>query len=287
MALFLQTMANGVVASAMYAVIAVGLVLMFGVMRMANFAHGEFFMVGGYAVWLLYVRMHWPYWVALVMAMVVVTVIGLAVERGIFRPLRGQVVSGYIATAGLMFILQVATGRIWGVGLSKPVPPFFEGSLVIGSVAVGWQRVMIIPAVFGAIAALWLFLHRAKLGRALRACAQDAEAAALQGISPDRMSALAMGIGSAFAGMAGGLFAPVHVVDPYMGHGVVLMAFIVVIVGGMGSVEGAVLASILFGFIYTVTTTLIGGVAAMIVCVVTMLIVLAFRPQGLLGREKI
>jgi branched-chain amino acid transport system permease protein len=287
MDLFLQTMANSVVASAMYAVIAVGLVLMFGVMRMANFAHGEFFMVGGYAVWLLYVRMHWPYWVALVMAMVVVTVIGLAVERGIFKPLRGQVVSGYIATAGIMFILQVATGRIWGVGLSKPVPPPLEGALVIGSVAVGWQRVILIPIVFGSIIALRFFLHRAKLGRGLRACAQNPEAAALQGISTDKMSALAMGIGAAFAGLAGGLFAPLHVVEPYMGHPVILMAFIVIIVGGMGSIEGAVLASILFGFIYTITTTLIGGVAAMIICVVAMLIVLAVRPQGLLGREKV
>ena len=287
MELFLQTMANSAVASTMYAVIAVGLALMFGVMRMANFAHGEFFMVGGYAVWLLYVRMHWPYWVALVMGMVVVTVIGLAVERGIFKPLRGQVVSGYIATAGMMFILQVATGRIWGVGLSKPVPPPFEGALVIGSVAVGWQRVILIPIVFGSIVALRFFLHRVKLGRGLRACAQDPEAAALQGISTDKMSALAMGIGAAFAGLAGGLFAPLHVVEPYMGHPVILMAFIVIIVGGMGSIEGAVLASILFGFIYTITTTLIGGVAAMIICVVSMLIVLAIRPQGLMGREKV
>jgi len=284
--LFLQTFANAVVASGIYAIIAVGLSIAFGVMRMANLAHGEFYMIGAYAVWLFYAVEGWPFPVAVLMACLIVGALGIATERLIFRPLRGQVVSGYIATGGLMWVLQVTVGRIWGVGLSKPVPPALPGALTIFGASVGWQKLMIVPVSLVMMGALWFFLHRARIGRALRACAQDPEAATLQGISINRMTALAMGIGAVFAAVAGALMAPVYPVTPYMGHAVILIAFIVVIVGGVASIEGTMLASIIFGFLYTVVTTVADGVLASIIAVLVMLIVLAFRPMGLLGKEK-
>ena len=133
---------------------------------------------------------------------------------------------------------------------------------------------------------LWVFLHRFRLGRALRAVAQDAEAANLQGINTTAMTALAMAIGAAFAGVAGALMASVYPVTPYMGHGIILTAFIVVIVGGLGSIEGAILASILFGFLHTFVTTVVDGVVALMAGVMVMLITLTVRPQGLMGRVK-
>ena len=129
------------------------------------------------------------------------------------------------------------------------------------------------------------FLYRVKLGKALRACAQDPEIAALQGIKINRMTALAMAISGASAGLAGALMAPIHAVTPYMGHGVVLIAFVVVIVGGMASIEGAVIAAIILGFIHTFVTTLADNLIATMVGVVFMAFTLILRPQGLLGRE--
>ncbi len=287
LALFIQTCANSAVASGIYALVAVGLAMVFGVMHMANLAHGEFYMVAAYAVWVLYAKHDWPFFAAVAAGMGIVGLIGIIVERGLFRPMRGQVVSGFIATAGLMFMLQVSVGRIWGLGLDKPVPPAFTGSFVFANAEIGWQRVIVIIAAVVMLVLLWLFLHRLKLGRALRAVAQDAEAAALQGISVNKMSALAMFIGSLFAGAAGALMAPVYPVNPYMGHVVILIAFIVVIVGGLGSIEGTILAAIIFGFLYTFVTTVADGVVASIIGVVTMLTILALRPQGLMGRVKV
>jgi branched-chain amino acid transport system permease protein len=284
--LALQTAANAGILTCIYALVAVGLAIVFGVMNMANMAHGEFYMVGAYCVWLLYAVAGWPFPAAVIGGMAIVAGLGLVVERAIFRPLRGQVVVGYIATAGLMFMMQVGVGRIWGVGRPEIVPTYFVGSVEFLGTVVGAQRLLVVPAAVAALLLLWFFLSRVKAGQALRAVAQDREAAALQGININRMTALAMGIGGAFAGLAGGLMAPVYPVTPYMGHAVILIAFIIIIVGGLGSIMGAIIASVIFGFLYTFVTTALDGVLASIIGVIVMLVVLAIRPKGLLGRVK-
>lgn len=281
-----QTVVNGWITSFSYAVLAVGLALIFGVARLANFAWGEFFMVGAYAVWFLYTLHGWPFPIALLGAMGVVGGMGLITEISIFRRLRGNIPATFMAATGLIYMLQVLVGQVWGVGRTKPVSPPLTGSLEIFGASVGWQRFVIIPAGIAMIGGLWLFLHRAKLGRALRATSQDAEAAALQGINPNKMALLAMGIASAFAGAAGALLSPVYSVTPYMGTRIVLMVFIIVVFGGVGSIEGALLASIILGFLYAVITTLYDSTVATIISALIMAAVLAFRPQGLLGREK-
>lgn len=287
MELVWQTVVNGWVTSFSYAVLAVGLALIFGVARLANFAWGEFFMLGAYMVWLLYTIGGLPFPVALLGAMGVVGGMGLITEVGIFRRLRGNIPATFMAATGLIYILQVFVGQVWGVGRTKPVTPPLMGSLEILGASVGWQRVMIIPAGIAMIGGLWLFLHRVKLGQALRATSQDAEAATLQGINPNRMALLAMGIASAMAGAAGALMSPIYSVTPYMGTRVILMVFIIVVFGGVGSIEGALLASIILGFSYAVITTLADSTIATIISAVIMATVLAFRPQGLLGREKV
>ena len=280
-----QTLANSVVASSIYALVAVGLAMAFGVMKMANFAHGEFFMAGAYCVYVLYALVGLPFPVAVILAIPIVAIIGLVTERLIFRPTRKNVLAGFMATAGLGFIMQVAVGRIWGVGIAKGIPTPYMGTAEIGDANLGWQRLIVIPCAFAMLFALRYFLYRVKLGKALRACAQDPEIAALQGIKINRMTALAMAISGASAGLAGALMAPIHAVTPYMGHGVVLIAFVVVIVGGMASTEGAVIAAIILGFIHTFVTTLADNLIATMVGVVFMAFTLILRPQGLLGRE--
>lgn len=286
MELVWQTVINGWVTSFSYAVLAVGLALIFGVARLANFAWGEFFMVGAYMVWLLYTVGGWPFPIAVLGAMGMVASIGLVTEVSIFRRLRGNIPATFMAATGLIYILQVFVGQIWGVGRTKPVIPPLQGAAEIFGAYVGWQRLIIIPVGLAMIGGLWFFLHRVKIGQALRATSQDSEAANLQGINPNRMALLAMGIASAMAGVAGALLSPIYSVTPYMGTRIILMVFIIVVFGGVGSIEGALLASVILGFTYAIVTTLADSTIATIISAVVMAIVLSFRPQGLLGREK-
>ena len=286
LATLIQTLANAVVASSVYALVAVGLAMGFGVMKMANFAHGEFFTLGAYTVYVVYGSMDLPYPIAVVLAMPVVAVVGMLTERLIFRPTGQNLLAGFMATAGLSFMIQVAVGRIWGVGMPKSIPTPYMGAAHLGDLSIGWQRLVVIPIAFGMLIALRLFLHKTRTGKALRACAQDREVASLQGINIARMSLLIMALAGASAGLAGALMAPIHSITPYMGHHVILIAFVVVIVGGMASIEGAVLAAVLLGFIHTFITTIADGLTATIVGVAFMALTLVIRPQGLLGRES-
>lgn len=285
-ATLVQTIANSVVQGSIYSVVAVGLALGFGVMQMANFAHGEFFMLGAYVVYVLYALGGVPFPVAVLAAIPIVAAFGLMTERFIFRPTRGNVLAGFMATAGLAFILQVLVGQTWGVGLMRNIPTPYMGVATIAGAHIGWQRLLVIPAAGAMMGLLWFFLHRVKLGKGLRAVAQDPEAAALQGISINKMTALAMGIAGGFAGLAGALMAPIHAVTPYMGHSIIVTAFVVVIVGGMASIEGAILAAFLLGFIHTFVATIFDAVVAIMVGVGFMALVLVVKPSGLLGRVK-
>jgi len=268
----------------MYALIAVGLTLAFGVMGMANCAHGHFFAAGAYTVYALYALGGWPFWAAVAAAVGVCAVLGLAVERGIFRPTRGDIVAGFIATAGLMYVFEPIFGEVWGWGLMKYVPSPYMYAFEFMGAAVAFQRIILIPFAFASIGGLLFFMRRFRMGRALRAVAQDPEAASLQGININRITALAMVIAGALAGIAGGLMSVVYAVTPHLGSEVILPALIVVVVGGMGSVEGVVLAAIIFGFTESFVTILADAFVARMVVVTIMAIVLAVRPQGVMGR---
>jgi len=284
MDLALQTVVNSVVISVLYALIAVGFSLVFGVMGVLNLAHGELYMIGAYVVWLAYAQGGIPFPIAIVLAVVIVAGIGMAMERGLFRPMRGRPLMGLIMSVGMIFILQVFVATTWHVGLMKQVSPFIKGSLDIFGASAPIQRLIVIPAAAGLLGALWYFLRRVKMGQALRAVSQDAEAAVLQGISRNKADIIAMAIGAGLAGVAGGFMAPVLKVDPYMGHPALITALLVTIVGGLGSIEGALVAAFIFGFMHTFVTTYLGGTLATIFSVLLMFIILAVRPRGILGR---
>lgn len=283
----IQTLANALILGSIYTMVAVGLTLAFGVMQMANFSHGELFMAGAYVVYVLYSLVGLPFLVAVVAAFPIVAIIGMLFERLMFRPTRGNVLAGFMATAGAGFIMQVLVGQQWGVGLMRTVEVPYKGSVEILGASMSLQRLLIIPATVIMVAGLWVFLKKAKAGKALRACAQDPEAAVLQGISINRMTALAMALSGGFAGVGGALMAPVIPVTPYMGHVYAVTAFIVVIVGGMASIEGAVLAAFLLGLIHTVISTISDSVTATMVGVLFMALVLVVKPTGLLGNVKV
>ena len=284
MELVIQSIINGLIQGGFFALFAVGLVLIFGVMGVVNFAHGELVMVGAYTIWLVHAQYGFPYLPTLLLAIVVVMGIGLLMERFLFRPTRNDPLGGLICSIGVLFILQVLATLIGGDGPSKQVPPPLDGTLVVLEfIRIPYQRLFGLGVSVLALLTLWYFLTRTRLGWALRATAQDSEAAALQGISINKISVIAMAIGAGAAGVAGALIAPLTRVQPYMGHTVIITAFIVTIVGGLGSLSGAILAAVLYAFFHTFVTTYFGGVIATILGLLIMLVVLIIKPTGLMG----
>lgn len=284
--LLLQTIVNATYAASYMALIAVGLVLIFGVMGVINFAHGELYMAGAYAVVALYAELGMPFFVAVAVGLIFVGLLGLLMEYGLFRPLRDNPLGGLIASIGFLLILQTVAVLGFGVHMEH-VPPSTQGKIVFGDgVVLTYQRLYVILAAIALLSALWLFLRKSKFGWALRACAQDREAAALQGMSINHTARLAMFIGAALAGVAGALTAPLVSPTPFMGHSVIVTAFIIIIVGGIGSLEGAVLAAILYGFVHTFVTTIYDGTLANIVGLLLMLVVLIVKPTGLFGAKE-
>jgi len=284
--LFFQTVVNASYAASYMALIAVGLVLIFGVMGVINFAHGELYMAGAYTVVALYADGPLPFFLAVVVGLVFVGLLGLIMEYGMFRPLRDNPLGGLIASIGFLLILQTVAVLGFGVHMEH-VSPSTQGKFVFADgVVLTYQRLYVILAAIVLLSALWLFLRKSKFGWALRACAQDPEAAALQGMSINNTARLAMFIGAGLAGVAGALTAPLVSATPYMGHPVIITAFIIIIVGGIGSLEGAVLAAILYAFVNTFVTTIYDGTLANIVGLLLMLLVLVIKPTGLFGAKE-
>ena len=284
--LILQTLLNAAYAASYLALVAVGLVLIFGVMGIINFAHGEFYMLGAYCVVALYADSGAAYLLAVAAGLILAAGLGILCERGLFRRMRGNPLGGLVVSIGLLLILQSLAVLGFGVRMEHIPPPTRTVFSLTEGVVLPLQRLYVIVAAIGFLGALWLFLHRTRWGWALRASAQDPEAAALQGISIGRASAIAMGIGMALAGVAGALTAPLVRTYPFMGHSVIVSAFIVIIVGGVGSLEGAVLAAVAYALVHTFVTTFIDGVIADIAGLLIMLAVLIIRPTGLFGRSE-
>ena len=284
--LLFQTVTNAVYAASYMSLIAVGLVLIFGVMGVINFAHGELYMVGAYTVVALYSFFGLPFFVAVAAGLVFVGALGLVMEYALFRPLRDNPLGGLIASIGFLLILQTAAVIGFGVRMQHITPPTQAKFQLMGGVVLTHQRLFVILAAIALLTALWVFLRRTRFGWALRACAQDREAAALQGISLNQTSRIAMFLGAALAGVAGALTAPLVAPTPFMGHSVIVTAFIIIIVGGIGQLEGAVVAAILYAFVHTFVTTFWDGVIADIVGLSLMLLVLIVKPTGLFGARE-
>lgn len=286
MELFIQSIFSSLIQSGFFVLWAVGLVLIFGVMGVVNFAHGELVMVGAYAIWLLHGQNGVPFVLALGIAVMLVTIIGLIMERFLFRPKRDDPLGGLICSIGVLFILQVVALVVGGTGPSKQVAPPFPGTLTLFDfVYIPYQRLFAFGVSLSALLVLLYFLTRTKLGWSLRAVALDPEASALQGININRTSMIAIGVGTAMAGLAGALMAPLTNINPHMGHNVIITAFIVTIVGGVGSLSGAVLSGVLYAVFHTFITVYASGTIATICGLLLMVLVLIIKPTGIMGAK--
>ncbi len=277
-----QIVINGLMAGVVYILMALGFTLIFGIMRVVNFAHGEFYMVGAALIYGLYGLLGVNYFVCVVIATVAVGLMGGTIERLLFRPFIGKELNGMIMALALAITLQAAAFIVLGsdeLAVDRPV----SGIMRLGGAIVPLDRLAVGGGALAALGFFYVFLRYTKLGLAMRAVAQDQEIASLQGIRPKMIHPLAFAMGTAFAGFAGALMAPIYTINPYMGILPMLKAFVVVILGGLGSIPGAVLGGLLIGITESVFATMINTTVATMISFGLVGVIIIFRPKGLLG----
>jgi branched-chain amino acid transport system permease protein len=281
----LQLLVNGLVIGVIYALIAMGLSLIFGVLEIVNFAHGEFYMLGAMAAYFLATKWSFGYWTTIA----VVTVAGLAVGYVLYEALLSSLKGdgferSILLTLGLSMVLQ--NGAVF---LFTTTPKMIQGAETYANVSLGALRIPVLRVFalvlgFAAFAVLYLILYRTRPGKAMRGVAQNREAALMVGIEPRAISRLAVAIGIGLSGLAGAALAPIYAVHPLMGFAFVFKAFAIIIIGGLGSVGGAAIAAVVLG----VLESLMGGFLPQALvdglAFAAMILVLLVRPQGLFGR---
>jgi len=280
--LLVQALLNGFGLAMVYVLVALGLTLIFSILEIINFAHGEFYMLGGYVTYYAYALFGLNYFATLGLAILTVGLAGVVAERLIFHDLRGKALNAFIVSLGLLWVMQSGAQLAFGV-LDKPVPSAFSGIVRVLGLVISVERLVVTLSAIVLIVALYLFLRLSRPGRAMRAVAQDADGAALQGVNIEAVAALGFGVGCALAGGAGGLLAPVFAVSPTMGALPVVKAFIIIIVGGMGSLPGAVLGGLLLGGVEGLGALFMGSAAVNILGFLMVIAVLLVRPRGLVG----
>jgi len=274
---------TGLVLGMIFVLLAIGLSLIFGLMTVVNFAHGSLYMLGAY-FGVLMLGLTRSFWLALVLAPLMVGTLGLLMERFLIRRLYGRSPDDpLLLTFGLSLIVVEAVRLIWGkIGLTLAPPRALGGALNLGFMTFPAYRLFVIGITATVLIALWLFLERTNVGLVIRAGSRDPLMVRALGIDLSRVWLLVFGIGTALAGLAGILAGPMRGVYAEMGVTMVIESFVVVVVGGMGSLIGAVVAGVLMGQVVGLTTFFAPKVAEIMVFVV-MAVVLLVRPSGLFG----
>lgn len=281
----LQVVVSGLLIGLIYALVAVGLSLIFGVMDIVNFAHGEFLMLGMYASFWGFSLFAFDPIFTLPLTALLLFAVGVVVYRTVIqRILTAPMLSQIFATFGLMILLRGVAQFLWRPDHRLVNHTIVDGNVVLGGIQFGLPQLV---AAIGAVlvtGGLWFFLHRTRLGTALEATAIDKEAATLMGIDAQRMFALAWGIGAGCAGIAGALLTTFFPIFPEVGADFILTSFVVVVLGGFGSVVGAFYAGILVGLIEVCGGFFVGPAYKTAIVLSVLLLVLLVRPRGLMGR---
>jgi len=279
---------NGIQFGVLMALLATGLSLIFGMLGIINFAHGSLYMLGAYFVWtwVRFLDVPGNFWLSLILALPLMAMVGLILERFLLQPMYGQpVVYQILITFGLMLVIQQGVGLVYGtIPLPLGIPPLFEGEINLGLLRYPIYRLFTMILGLAIIYAVWFFIERSALGAIIRASAEDPETAKTLGIHTRRVYTWTFALGSALAGLGGGLHAPlIGGLQHSIGTEILLICFIVVIIGGMGSIRGALLGGIILGVVRGIAGVF-WAPASDFVMFMAMGIILLFRPQGLLGR---
>jgi branched-chain amino acid transport system permease protein len=283
----LQHLLNAIVLGGTYALLGIGLTLIFGIMRVVNFTHGELYAFGGYAMYLLASMVSMNFFLALAFAIAAGFVVGLVIEFVLLRPVRGaDIDTTMLVMIGAWIIMQNTELLAWG-GVAKSVAtPFPETPLVIGPVSVSPLRLFVLAAATLLIVATYLLIHRSRLGMAMRATFQDREVAALMGVNINGIHAATFAIGSGLAAAAGALLGPVFLVTPSMGDLAALKAFAIVILGGLGNVTGATLGGFILAFAEEIGAGYVSSGYRDAMGFLIIIVVLLIRPTGLFVRAE-
>jgi branched-chain amino acid transport system permease protein len=278
---------NGLTSGAIYGLVALGLALIYGVLRKLHFAHGEVYMIGAYAILVPALLFRLPYVAAVPVAVVTCALLGVLIERLVFRPLlRAPELNTLVAALGTSVFLQYLVALVLQPGPRNVVSPFTDRLISLGFVTTSYQKVLIVVTVALLAWGTHLLLTRTRFGKAIRAITQDRVAAQSLGIPVQRLVVLTFALGSAMAGLGGALVGPISYVDPFVGSAIILKAFIVVLLGGYGSIAGTMLAALLVGMLEAFSITFLSVSFQDLVTFSVIIGLLLLRPSGLFGRAE-
>ena len=282
----IEILIGGITQGAVYCVIAVGLSLVYGASRILNFAHGSLYTLGGYLAWFLVVGYFGlPLWLATLVAIPTLFLVGVGLERIVIRPLRGTEnwkISTIMVTLGLAFVLDNSFQILFGP-TTKTIPAFVEGTVTVGGISLSLYKISMFVISIALVGGLEFFLHKTRFGQAVRAVSQDMQGAHQVGINVNQVFAMTFGLSVVLTGLAGILLAPVYLISPLGGWGPFLKAFVIVVLGGLGSTKGAFVAAFILGVVEALVIFYLGPNWAMPAWLVILIVVLMVRPKGLFG----
>ena len=281
-----QVMLNALVVGTTYALIALGITIIFSIMKVVNFAHGQLYMIGGFVVYYFNVVFGLPFWFGLVMSFLIVCLLGVAMELFLFRPVMLRVkreeVTMLLAMGTAVFLESLAL-IVFGEK-QRGVPPIATGVIDLFGARLPTGRIVVIVVAAMLIAALMAFIGYTKTGRALRAMAQDREATALQGVNLKWLSAMGFGLGTGLAGLSGGLLVAIFAVHTGAGTAISIKAFLMIMIGGAGVLSGAILGGFVLGFLESVGYALLPGSLTFLIIFLIVICFLIVRPNGIMGK---
>lgn len=283
---------NGLQLGLVYALIAVGYTMIYGILKLINFAHGDVFMVGAFLAYFGFTAWHLPWPVAILVAMAVCSLLGMGIERLAYRPLRvkgAPKIAALITAIGVSFFIEYFTSLNFVFGPDYRLVPRVlpDQRWHVGGIVISNVQVLVLATVLVLVALLQYIVYRTKIGKAMRAVSQDADAARLMGIDVDRVIAFTFALGSALAAAAGALFAMAYPqVHPFMGIMPGLKAFTAAVLGGIGSLPGALLGGLIMGQVEVLTAAYITTDFRDAIAFSILILVLLFRPSGLLGKTE-
>ncbi len=288
--ILVEVMLQGFVRGSMYALMGVGLSLIFGIMGVKNFSHGELFMLGTYVMFFISVTMGLPFIAGIVAAAAVLFLVGMLIERGLVEPLRKRagrdwLLDSFVLTIGLMVVLQNVALIVFG-SRRRGITQMVEGTFQLGDIIISHERLVILGMSALTVLLLWAFIKYTSLGKAIRATSQDPEAAQTLGIDINRVYTYTFGLGAALAGVAGALLISIFPAYPTVGFQPIIKSIAVVILGGLGNVPGAIAAGLLLGVIEAYTIFFMSAGWQQVMTALLVVVILIFRPYGLFSSVK-
>jgi len=285
---FWQQLVNWINLGAMYALLAIGYTMVYGIVKLINFAHGEIFMAGAFFTWWFMTTFSIPFPVASLMGIMLATLLGVGIERVAYRPLRDAPrFAVVISVLGMSIFLQNMARIVWGAEFQVFEIDFGLPPILIGSVVIPFKKIFILVTSLVLMVALSLFVTKTYLGKAMRATAADREAAEMMGISSNAVIVLTFVVGSSLGAVAGILYAiNYNSIDPYMGFNAGMKAFAAAVLGGIGNIYGAMLGGLLLGVFEGAGAAYVSSMYRDAVAFAILILALIFRPEGLLGEFK-